>query len=440
MEASPVGRSDDPATARFERYETRDGRLVRLIERRSGACAETDCGPAPGGPHTQAALHALADQRYLQLPERPQLKTPQGTVAVVDLFSGLGALSLGVMEAARAIGLGIDLTLAADSDPYPLKVYDESLTSGHAATRCVDLGKALAGRLAKPTAAERALLSDCPEEIDVLVAGPPCQGHSRLNNHTRHDDDRNDLYRCVARFVVLRQPRLVLVENVDSVVADERQSSYQVADQLRALGYQVDDGPILLSELGVAQSRRRHVLVGTRADQRPITIDDVLRRQSVAQPEIRTVSWAIGDLLDIETDSEYDKASVPNSLNRQRMHWLHEHDEYVLPNDQRPDCHRLPKRADDGSLREHSYRSMYGRLYWDRPAQTVTSGYGSMGQGRYVHPRRVRTLTPHEAARLQAIPDFVRVDAVQGRGRWARMIGNVAPMKLSYAFALEFLR
>jgi len=83
---------------------------------------------------------------------------------------------------------------------------------------------------------------------------------------------------------------------------------------------------------------------------------------------------------------------------------------------------------------------MYGKLDWSKPAQTVTSGYGSMGQARYVHPSRERTITPHEAARLQFIPDFVDFEAVDGRGRWARMIGNVAPMKLSYIFVVEFLR
>jgi DNA (cytosine-5)-methyltransferase 1 len=83
---------------------------------------------------------------------------------------------------------------------------------------------------------------------------------------------------------------------------------------------------------------------------------------------------------------------------------------------------------------------MYGRLHWDRPAQTITSGYGSMGQGRYVHPRERRTLTPHEAARLQMIPDFFDFSDARSRGAWARMIGNAAPWKLAYAFALEMLR
>jgi DNA (cytosine-5)-methyltransferase 1 len=55
-----------------------------------------------------------------------------------------------------------------------------------------------------------------------------------------------------------------------------------------------------------------------------------------------------------------------------------------------------------------------------------------MGQGRFVHPRRRRTLTPHEAARLQCLPDFVAFDAVDmTRSALATMIGNVAPPLLA---------
>jgi DNA (cytosine-5)-methyltransferase 1 len=73
---------------------------------------------------------------------------------------------------------------------------------------------------------------------------------------------------------------------------------------------------------------------------------------------------------------------------------------------------------------------MYGRLRWDEPAQTITTGFGSMGQGRYVHPRAARTLTPHEAARIQSIPDFV--DFGDGRRtEWAEMIGNAVPPLLA---------
>ena len=97
----------------------------------------------------------------------------------------------------------------------------------------------------------------------------------------------------------------------------------------------------------------------------------------------------------------------------------------------RPDCHRL---------KEHSYKSVYGRMYWEQPAQTITSGFTSMGQGRFVHPKAKRTITPHEAARLQFIPDFFSFGDTIRRTSLAEIIGNAVPTKLTYVLALELLR
>ena len=68
---------------------------------------------------------------------------------------------------------------------------------------------------------------------------------------------------------------------------------------------------------------------------------------------------------------------APAAATRRRMRYLFEQDVYELPNSERPACHRD---------RKHSYKSIYGRLRWDRPSQTITSGFFSMCMGRYVHP------------------------------------------------------
>jgi DNA (cytosine-5)-methyltransferase 1 len=76
---------------------------------------------------------------------------------------------------------------------------------------------------------------------------------------------------------------------------------------------------------------------------------------------------------------------------------------------------------------------MYGRLAWDQLAQTITTGFTSMGQGRYVHPSRPRTLTPHEAARLQTFPDWFQWGESVPRTLLSTMIGNAVPPFLMLA-------
>lgn len=59
--------------------------------------------------------------------------------------------------------------------------------------------------------------------------------------------------------------------------------------------------------------------------------------------------------------------------------------------------------------------------------------------GRYVHPEKYRTLTAHEAARLQCFPDFFSFEAAGSRTAIATLIGNAVPMKLSYAIVRSLL-
>jgi DNA (cytosine-5)-methyltransferase 1 len=83
---------------------------------------------------------------------------------------------------------------------------------------------------------------------------------------------------------------------------------------------------------------------------------------------------------------------------------------------------------------------VYGRMYPDRPAPTITSGFFTMGQGRFVHPIRRSTLTAHEAARVQFFPDWFDWSCMDTRAAISKGIGNAVPPKLSYVFALEAFR
>ena len=50
-----------------------------------------------------------------------------------------------------------------------------------------------------------------------------------------------------------------------------------------------------------------------------------------------------------------------------------------------------------------------------------------MGQGRYVHPRERRLLIPHEAARLQGLPDFFDFSEAMTACGLREMIANAVP-------------
>lgn len=360
---------------------------------------------------SRAQAHRDLDAEYLRRDDRPAQLGEAPAIPIVDLFAGLGGLTLGALEGARRSRRAATLALAVDSNAETLDVMAATLGGSSKRYSTEDLSEVMAQLGARSRSAERRLFAQVPED-SLLLAGPPCQGHSALNNHTRHDDPRNDLYIAVARAARLLEPKAIVVENVRGVGADRRGAVSRCADALGKLGYEVTQRRLDLNRIGVPQSRIRHVLVASR--ERPL-------QWNLRDIPTRDVSWAINDLLDRESETAFDMPSTPTAANRERIAWLFAHDAFDLPNELRPVCHHG----------DHSYRSMYGRLRWDTPAQTITSGFGSMGQGRYVHPLRPRTLTPHEAARLQFLPDFVRFERFRKRNSQAEAIGNAAPPRLT---------
>jgi len=356
----------------------------------------------------------VADAKFLRSRRRPAYESATPRIRIVDLFAGGGGLSLGLAEAAHRIDRGVRIKAAVEidldaADVYALNFPDADIYDGDVATL-------FTGRIGRSlNRAEREFRAELGP-VDVVLAGPPCQGHSDLNNHTRRIDPRNELYVLVARAAEVLEPRCILVENVPTVCRDAAGSVPATMAALEKSGYRVATTIIDLTDLGVPQRRRRHILLASCDDRvQPSTI--LTTRIPCESHDPRTVRWAIEDLLTTESHEGIDSPTAATATNRRRMQWLIEEDRYDLPNMMRPTCHHD----------EHTYLSMYGRLHWDAPAQTITTGYGSMGQGRYVHPARARTITPHEAARLQTFPDFFEFGRDKPRKTWAHVIGNAVP-------------
>lgn len=360
---------------------------------------------------------------------RPRFESGERSLRIVDLFSGCGGLTLGFAQAGRAAGLRLDVRLAVDFEPLATTVYAQNFPEAERIeTESVEalFDGAIGAELSFTERRVRATVGD----IHALLGGPPCQGHSNLNNHTRRIDAKNGLYLRMARAAEVLQPRMVLIENVPSVVRDRHDGESVVARterHLQDLGYRTAQKVVSLADLGVAQTRRRHILLATAPDEAdPLAVLDQISHVG-AHHDLR---WAIADLIDAPDTGLLDRRPVPTKANLDRMQYLLASGEYELPNRLRPACHQ-------GS---HTYKSMYGRLRWDQPAQTITSGYGSIGQGRYMHPDQPRALTAHEAARIQGFPDYFDFSACPNRSALATMIGNAVPPQLGAAILSQVLR
>lgn len=348
------------------------------------------------------------------------------SLSLVDLFSGCGCMTLGAKEAARMHGFSVDVRLAVDIDPHALGVFADNHPTTQKALQCANMATLFDGALgASLTLSERRIRKSVGD-LDLLISGPPCQGYSDLNNKTRRKDPRNQLYLKSVRAVEVLRPRSVLFENVAPILHGNMRVVDQAKAALERLGYSHSSLVANASEFGIPQTRRRHFLVASRDFELAISLD-VYRR-----PTPHLVEF-IGDLADEPTQDGAGIFATPSPMsedNKKRAAYLFRTHSYDLPDAMRPKCH---------SAQAHKYISMYGRLRPDQPAQTITSGSGSMGQGRYLHPLQERTLTPHEAARIQGLPEFFDFGRVANRKVIRRLIGNAVIPRLAAMFVDQIL-
>ncbi len=358
-----------------------------------------------------------------------------GSLSIVDLFCGCGGLTLATQEAARATGLRPAVRLAVDIDKEALAVYARNLRPErtlHADTgSLVDfhiVGWARDARFAYPPQLLNRALRAARGGVDLVVAGPPCEGHSNLNNRTRRADPRNLLYLDAVATAIAIDATAIVIENVPDILNDRSRVAETAAALLARSGYDTTQGVLAADDLGLPQTRRRFFLVGSRTG--------VLDLQQVARSvgkEPTSVRWAIEDLVDATEDPVMDSGPVLSEENQLRIDYLFDNDLYDLPDDKRPACHR----------NGHTYPSVYGRLRWDSPAGTITTGFLTPGRGRFIHPSRRRPLTPREAARLQGFPDWYEFRAedvaVPKKSALAKWIGDAVPPMLGYVAILSAL-
>lgn len=362
------------------------------------------------------------DESFLRARVAPSY-TGAYPVCVVDLFCGCGGLTLGVAEAARRAGRGVTIPLAMEIDPGIRDVFLGNF-GRLALSMGGDVRERFDGRVGQRlTDAERRVRRELGA-VEILVGGPPCQGHSNLNNHTRGRDPKNELYMVMVRAAAVMEPAHVLIENVPGLRRDHSGVLPRAVRELERLGYRVDEQTVRLVDLGVPQLRVRHILVATRATFSGL--GELVARHHLWKP--RTVRWAIADLARLRPRDAVDVPATLSDENILRARYLLRTNRFDLPNRLRPPCHR--------DQPDHRYKSMYGRLRWDEPAQTITTGFGSPGQGRYLHPEFPRTLTPHEAARLQFFPDWFDFGTANTK-TLTKCIGNAVPPKLAMVIAAD---
>ena len=367
-------------------------------------------------------------------PPRLYRGTDRARINLVDVFCGCGGLSLGVRHAVEAVGLRPVFLFAADLSRAALDVYRSNLRPLRMARQNIELlldyRFRTYGDPSLPDVGSVDLgpeLSDVAGRTDVFLAGPPCEGNSNLNNRTRRTDDRNELYLDAVVAGIAIAATVIVLENVPAVTQSSQDVVNRATRLLAASGYRVHGNGFTLtaSDFGTPQERCRHFLIAAKSD-RLLSTSDFLGLR-IPSP---TVAEALASFSGAERRTAFDQPSRLSDENLKRVQFLVEHGQYDLPDNERPDCHRLKR---------HNYVSVYGRMRPDAVAPTITTGFLSPGRGRFTHPFEARSLTPREGARLQGFPadfEWMERSAALYRCDYANMIGAAVPPQLGFAVGM----
>lgn len=411
-----------------------------------------------------------------------QMKQP----TFIDVFSGCGGLSLGMMNAGWKGFFVVEKTpdafatiqhnLIDQQDVrfrfnWPDWLEKQPMTSQALLTNHKDALSALRG------------------QVDLIVGGPPCQGFS-LAGRRKHDDPRNTLTEEYLQVVEIVQPRFLLIENVQGFnmafrngeTPSDKAYSNIVQEKLEGLGYTVFTAVFDSTDFGVPQRRKRFIMLSIRNGDAALgyldgrnPLEMIINRaglfresKGLTDKHPCTTKEAISDLETVNnalipcSDSPIDgflqvcynstsHASAYQKLMRSGTnkrgtnslripnHYDHVVRQFSIIQTRFPRGKNLSKEARESlGIKKRSITA----LHPDMPSPTVTTLPDDI-----LHYSEPRILTVRECARLQSFPDWF---AFQGKyttgGKKRKMecprytqVGNAVPPLLAEAIGAFIL-
>lgn len=169
------------------------------------------------------------------------------TVRFIDLFAGLGGIRIGFENAFREKGFDPICVFSSEIKDYAVKAYKNYFNE-----------EEIAGDITKIPASEI-------DDFDFLLGGFPCQPFSAAGLGLGFEDTRGTLFFEIERILEEKRPYGFLLENVEGLINhDDGRTLSIIVDHLKKLNYYVSYRLIDSQYFGLAQSRKRVYIVGTR--------------------------------------------------------------------------------------------------------------------------------------------------------------------------------
>jgi len=370
---------------------------------------------------------------------------------ILDLYCGMGGLSLGFALALKAKILGLDI------DRWSVETYNLNLNRFGCRAIVQDVLRW------KPTG-----------EFDLVIGGSPCQPFSVANTTKRGES--HPLFPTFIRFydiVLALKPKIFVMENVKGLVTNT--FVHYLTQQLsRMQDYRVKYAVLNAADYGVPQKRERLFIVGVRKD---LSVSFEFPKPTHSQKEYidlngnRVRKWvtlkeAIGDIMHIppkkrkrpnwalcrkQEEKNFDKTILFMNSSGEivEIPWTHYQDKHLPLSLDEPSYTLISHIAKSSRvallpLIDHVTTDLDPSKVWngdwgtrvmcaDSPASTITEKHRS-GQ---LLPIVYRRLTVKECLRIQTFPDWWIFPHGCSVSKKYKLVGEAVPPILAYRLATE---
>ena len=340
-------------------------------------------------------------------------------MTIIDLFSGIGGLSLGFEQ------VGFDVISAIDMWPDAIKTYNHNR-------------KQKVGQVITVEEFKQHFTGDFPylptydatkiyfKDDDSIIGGPPCQGFSTVGQRII-EDPRNKLYLEFYKAVKMAKPDFFLIENVKGLTTLNKGAFVQdILDRFgeKGLGYTISYKLVNAANYGVPQNRIRVIFVGIRGKKFEFPEEF---------PYILTAKDGISDLNGKEgeycckPENDFQK-EMRGKMKKPLNHEFTNHSEQTVS--------IISKIPDGGNIKDlppeywsvRKYNKAFERMGTFKPSNTIDTGHRN-----YFHYSENRIPTARESARIQSFPDDFEI--LGTRGSQYKQIGNAVPPMLAKVIA-----
>jgi DNA (cytosine-5)-methyltransferase 1 len=419
----------------------------------------------------------------------------------IDLFAGCGGMSLGLENA------GFEPVYVNELNPDALETYMVNRRDYYQ-----DLKHFQSNDIKELVGSKNQGLRDLkkkfvkhgidPDQIDLIVGGPPCQGYSGIGHRRLHAVDKldipaNKLYKDMAKVIEFFQPRIFLFENVKGLRSARWKKDGEKGEIFKDVyktfkkisGYNVRWDTLYAKNYGVPQNRPRIFIVGFRDDislsPEAILLGDLDEKPGAVEakflPEKTGGGYVhledlLGDLVDKKYKPGQDKTNIYPTKAKEgiqtKMRLKSRNARTVMQKGDNLLEHKYSNHSE--KIQEkfkfmqdyNGKKSLPPKYETKKFSQRLLPARWNNGSGPwmtatslpddYVHYSQPRSLTVREWARIQTFPDWYQFKGKRTTGGIRRagrpgenihhrelpkytQIGNAVPVKLAEAIGKHFV-